>query len=333
MLYLLVLLPILVAAALAYLASQPAEFLIRRSLAMNADAGTCFARVRDLRGWADWSPWSLHDPAARLAYSPHPDQEGGYYSWDGQRIGAGRLTHERLTEPTRIDQRIRFIRPFKTENAVWWEFAAAPDGTTEVTWSMRAHLPFPLRFLTPLMTRMMEYDFELGLARLRGILDPSAERPEVRFLGPLEHPAQTALTIPYSGDLAGLIATMGDGLPRLGAHCAAMGVTPPGPAFMAYHKVNAKVTRLSCDLALPVPAGTDPGPFALKRLGGGRYYGTELQGSYQFLGPAWSAVMAHLRMVRARRDRSRPSLEIYVKDPSQTSDSNEYLTRILVPIR
>ena len=333
MLYLLVLLLILVAAALAYLASQPAEFLIRRSLLMNTDARTVFARVRDLRGWSDWSPWLLHDPAARLEYSPHPDQEGGYYSWDGQAIGAGRLTHERLMEPTRIDQRIRFIRPVKTENTVWWEFAAAADGATEVTWAMRGRLPFLLRFLTGLMTRMMEYDFELGLARLRGRLDPTAERPEIRFLGPIDHPAQTALTIPYSGDLAGLIATMGDGLPRLGAHCAAIGVTPPGPAFMAYYKVNAKVTRLRCDLALPVPEGTDPGPFALKRLGGGRYYGTELQGSYQFLGPVWSAVMAHLRMVRARRDRSRPSLELYVRDPSQTSDSNDYLTRILVPIR
>jgi DNA gyrase inhibitor GyrI len=323
---------IIIAGVLIYLATLPKDFHIRRSLTMRPDRRTVFAKVRDLRSWRDWSPWLLHEPEARLDYSPDPDQEGGWYTWDGMAIGAGRLTIVRLDEPSRIDQRLAVKRPFKSESDVWWELAETADGGTEVTWCMRGRLPFPLRFLTGLMTDMIEQDYQLGLALLRGTLDPSAERPRVRFQGATEHPSQTVLTIPYSGDLPGLIAAMTEGFPRLIGHLGAVGAAPAGSAFTAYHKVNAKARRFECEFAVPVPEGIDPGVFTLKRLGGGRYYATELQGSYDFLTPVWYSVMAHLRMHKVRQDRSRPSLEIYINDPSQVTDSNDYLTRILVPM-
>jgi DNA gyrase inhibitor GyrI len=323
---------ILLAAGLAYLAVQPATFEIRRSLTMSVDRSTVFAKVRDLRGWRDWSPWLLHEPDARLAYSPHPDQKGGFYTWDGPAIGAGRLTHLRLDEPTRIDQRLEFKRPFKAVSETWWEFAEPADGGTAVTWCMRGRLPFLLRFLTGMVSRMTGNDFELGLALLRGTLDPTAERPLVRFQGACERPAQDVLTIPFSGGLADLIATARSGFPRLDGYLAAAGATPPGPPFTVIYKANAKATQFTCDLALPVPTGVDPGEFKVKRLDGGRYFVTELQGSYQFLGPVWSSVMAHLQMHKIRRDRSRPCLEVYVNDPTKVAHSNDLLTRILVPV-
>jgi len=330
----LMILPLLIiAGVLAYLATLPDSFEVRRSLDMNVDQALVFAQVRDLRAWRDWSPWLLHEPDARLAYSDQPDEEGGYYGWDGQAIGAGQITQVRLTEPTRIDQQLRFTRPFKSTSKVWWEFAPAPDGGTRVTWCMTGRLPLLLRFMTRNMARMIEQDFELGLALLRGTLDPQAERPQVRYQGITLHQAQDALTIPYRGDLAGLITTMEGGFPRLHAHLTGLGATPTGPLFTAYHKVDPKTMQVQCDLAIPVPDGLAPGPFTRKRLGGGRYFATELQGSYAFLGPVWASAITDLRMIRLRQDRSRPALEIYVTDASQVPDSNQLLTRILVAVR
>lgn len=333
MIYLLLLLLILLAAALGYLAALPADYEVRRSLAMQVDRRSVFARVRDLRGWRDFSPWLLHEPEARLEYSPAPDQSGGWYSWDGKAIGAGRLTHDHLVEPDRIDQTITFVRPFRTRAEVRWDFAETAGGGTEVTWSMRGRLPFLLRFLTRPLARMMEQDFALGLALLRGTLDPDAERPQLRFCGATENPAQPTLTIPYDGDLPGLIAAMEDGFPRLTAHLEALGTAPTGPLFTAYHKIDNQARRFACDLAVPVPEGTDPGPFTGKHLGGGRVYATEVAGSYDFLECTWYSVMAHLQMHRLRRDSRRPSLEVYVRDPGQVTDTNDLLTRLLVPIR
>ena len=147
MIYLLFLLALIVVAALAYLFTLPADFEVRRSLLMSLDRQRVFDKVRDLTSWNEWSPWLMHEPDAKLTYSGNPDREGGSFSWDGKYIGAGTLTHVRLDAPVRIDQRIVFKRPFKSESEVWWEFADR-DGQTEVTWGMRGRMPFFLRFLT-----------------------------------------------------------------------------------------------------------------------------------------------------------------------------------------
>jgi hypothetical protein len=55
----------------------------------------------------------MHEPGTTLAFSDNPDQEGGWYTWDGKLTGAGRLTHEKLTGEEKIEQRIEFIRPLR----------------------------------------------------------------------------------------------------------------------------------------------------------------------------------------------------------------------------
>lgn len=333
MLYLVLLPPLLIiGGVLIYMVRIPAGFEARRSRVIPIDRQTLFDAVRDLRGWKSWSPWLLHEPEATITYSEEPDSAGGSYRWDGRHIGAGTLSQVRFQEPDRIDQHIVFRRPFKSQSDVWWEFKAH-EGGTEVTWGMRGRMPFALRFMAPMMSRLIAKDFDLGLAMLQGHLDPGSEHPRIRFIGPTEREPQTVITIPFSGGMEAMVETMQKGFPRLAAHLEALGSEPAGPPLTAYHKVDAKTAGFVCDLAMPIQGGTDPGPFAVKRLGGGRYFLTEVQGSYDFLDPAWHSLMSHLRMVRLRQDPNRPSLEVYENDPSRVAHSNELLTRIFVPIR
>jgi hypothetical protein len=260
-----------IALVLGYLALQPGEIRVRRSLLIKRDRAEVFNEVRDFRTWPQWSPWMLHEPDARLDYGDSPDQQGGWYAWDGKLIGAGRITHLRLEVPERIEQRIRFTRPFKSTSAVSWEFVEDPSGT-EVVWSMRGRMPFMLRFLAPIISAGVDKDYEIGLALLRARLDPSADRLQIRFIGETEYPAQSALTIPFQGSLDAMVAAMKQGLPRLASAAAERGIDAAGPLFSAYHKADPKRDHFECDIALPVPDGTDPGEFAMRRLGGGRYY-------------------------------------------------------------
>ncbi len=332
MIYLLVLVALVAVAAAAYLATLPPGFEVRRSLLMSPDRQRVFDKVRDLRSWSDWSPWLMHEPGATLTYSGNPDREGGSYSWDGKYIGAGTLTHVRLDAPTRIDQRIAFKRPFKSESEVWWEFSER-DGQTEATWGMRGRMPFYLRFMTRMMVPMIEKDYDLGLAMLRGTLDPQAERPQVRFLGETRTAPRTALTIPFSGGMDSMVKAMEEGFPRLMEHVQGQGKSPAGPPFTAYHTVNPKTMHFECDMALPVTEDVAPGSFALKRLGGGRCFSVDVQGSYSFLELAWYSVIAHLRMHKIKQDPSRPSMETYENDSGSVAHSNDIRTRLEVPIR
>lgn len=327
----LILLVAVIAMALLYLASLEGRYTVRRSLKINAEPKAVFDKLRDLKSWTFWSPWLMHEPEAKLAYSETPDQEGGWYSWDGRTIGAGKLTHARFTGETRIDQRLEFVRPFKSGCRVWWELEPA-DGGTLLHWNMAGCMPLLLRFMAKKMPEHIGKDFETGLHRLNATLDPDAETPHISFDGPVHLPDQSALTIHYQGHLDGLIRAMSEGFPRLGRYVEAHGLKTACYPFTVFHKVDLKKMHFNCDMAMPVPATTHSTEFVLKTCKGGHFYKTTLKGDYKFLELAWFQAYSHLHMQKIRPQRHRASMEVYRNDPRTVSHTNEIVTAIYIPI-
>lgn len=321
-----------VAAAGVYLARLPKTYVVRRSLSIGADRARVFARIRDFRTWGDWSPWLLHEPHARLTFSPDPDQEGGFYDWDGRHIGAGRIRNQRFDGQSRIDQTLEFRRPFKSRSAVWWELAETGAGT-ELTWSMQGQMPLPLRPMIPMMREQIGKDFELGLALLRGVLDPEAGGPRIRFAGEVPLEPCSALTIPFAGGIDEMVAAMERGFPRLAGYLAEQGGVPTAPPFSAYHKVDIRKQRFECDIAMPAADRVPAGDFVRKSFAGGRCFKVELTGSYDHLPLAWHAAIGHLRMLKLKIDKSRPMLEVYENDPSAVEDGKALRTALYIPLR
>ena len=336
MLYLLALPLLIILGVLIFLLLQPGEINVRRSLRIRCTPEDAFEQVRDQRGWRKWSPWLLHEPGAQLSYSEAPSEPGGWYAWNGQRIGAGCITHVALHPPARIEQRIDVKRPLKLTGAVSWELVPTEqDGApaTDVHWTLRGRMPFLLRFLAPMLSQLIGKDFQLGLVRLRALLDPAAPKLEIRLPGTTELPAQTALTIGFNGGVKDMAQAMEAGFGRIRAALAERGVEPTGPAFTAYYLAAPKAGRFRCDIAVPVPAGTEAGELAVKDLPGGPCQATEVAGSYDFLDLAWHAVMAHLRITKRQWDRSRPALEVYVSGPESVAGDDALMTHIYVPIK
>ncbi|MEY6432587.1 SRPBCC family protein [Thioalkalicoccus limnaeus] len=334
MLYLLLPPLIVFAVVFLFLASKPKDFLVRRSLVIDRDRQAIFDAVRNLKTWKDWSPWLLHEPNARLTYSedPKPNREGGSYRWHGHHIGLGHLTNVRFEEPVRIEQRIVSSRPFRYRGTIQWEFTKV-DGGTEVTWTLNGVMPFAFRAMGPMLSRLLRKDYDLGLAMLRGHLDPKADHPRIRFIGQMERKPLTAITVPFHGSIHEMVEQMRADFPRLAAHLDAIGVKPAGAPFTAYRKVDEQGLNFDCDFGIPIPDGTDPGEFQIKTFDGGRYYQTDLQGSYDYLEATWYSLTSHLRLVRVAQDKTRPSLEIYKVGPDKAAHGNEILTQIFVAVR
>jgi len=335
MLYILLPPILIIGAVVLFLAFQPGELNLRRSVMIRCPQRAAFDAVRDLRGWAAWSPWLLHEPDAVLGYSDEPEAVGGWYDWDGQLIGAGRISQVALHAPERIEQRLVFRRPYKATSAVTWEFAERElDGApaTEVFWTLRGRMPFLLRFMAPILSAALAKDVELGLVLLRARLEADAPRLSIGFEADTELARRTAWTIPVEGGLEDLKQAMASGFPRLMDTAAARGIEPTAPPFTAYHAVDPKAGRFRCDIALPVPPGSDGGDLELKELPGGRFQSTLMHGSSDFLDLVWHAVMGHVRMRKAIWDRSRPCYEVYLNDPGQVG-ADELQTRILVPLK
>ncbi len=329
---LVIVLVLIVLAGLVYLTSLDGSYQVRRSQLINADIETVFDKVRDFKSWAEWNPWLMHEPQTKLEFSDNCMDEGGFYTWDGQWVGAGLLRHETFDCPHRIDQHLEFTRPFKSVCSVGFEFDRK-DGQTEITWVMRGKMPFLFRFMTQKTKDMIAKDYELGLAMLNGRLDSNANRPEIRFEGDVTLAPFHSLCKGFEGAQHEMERAMEFGFPKLEDYIVQTHGIITGSPFTAYHKVNLKTLTFVCDMAIPVAEGIEPGEYELKDLGGGQFYKVCLKGSYEFLGSAWYAAIAHVKMLKLKYDSQRASLEVYENDPRTVSSINELETTLYVAIK
>jgi Polyketide cyclase / dehydrase and lipid transport/GyrI-like small molecule binding domain len=326
-------LALLIIAALAglwWLNSLPAGYSVSRQMRIQAPKEVVFDYVRDFKNWPQWSPWLIHEPGAALTYDRPNEIEGGY-SWSGQIIGAGSLEHRMIFPHEKMEMRISFLRPFKSQAHIFWNFEAVEENgvaATEVTWKMESALPLWLRPLRGMMEHMIGSDFALGLYQLRGQLDAQAERPRLSFEGACTRPALTCLAQRYSGSLMEMGEVMRTAYPAL---CAAAADRISAEPLAAYHQVDLKKLTTVCDMAVPVNKSLpNENTLLIKE---GSFFKVRLEGSYEFLACAWTSAQAHVRMKKIKVDKRRPSLEVYLNDPASVKHSNELITELYIPIR
>jgi len=319
---------VILLAALAYLLGLDGRFRVQRRLEIDAPAQFAFEAVADLKSWPEWSPWLLHEPDCELLFSDDCRQAGGHYSWNGERVGAGKLTHLELRPNAAIAQQIEFRRPFRARHRVAWNFESRGEKTL-TSWEMSGRMPFLLRFMAARIEPLIGRDYELGLALLNGYLNADAEHPRLVFDGREQLEDFSYWSIPCNGNLRQLEASREPGLEALVR--SAEGKT--GLGLTLYHRFDPYAARYQAEIAIPVGAGTPSSNYTRRECSGGAYFRLTLRGSHRFLPLGWHALYSHCRMRRLKLDRSRPALEIYHDAPLQTADSNRVTTALYAPLK
>ena len=160
---------VVVGMLLAYAATRPAEFLIQRTVTIDAPAERVFLLINDLDNWRQWSPWEDKDPAMRRERAGADEGPGSTYAWSGNaEVGTGRMEITGSESPRQVVLRLDFAAPMEAHNQV--EFLLAPSGTaTQVTWSMTGRNNFlgKLAGMFIDVEGMVGRDFETGLANLK----------------------------------------------------------------------------------------------------------------------------------------------------------------------
>jgi uncharacterized protein YndB with AHSA1/START domain len=165
----LIVIAVLLAALLIYVATRPDTFRIERSIGIQATPEKVFALINDLRAWSRWSPWERKDPGMQRSFSGPDSGQGAAYAWEGNKnVGSGRMEIVETSPPSRIVIKLDFMKPFEAHNTV--EFSVQPQGTaTQVTWAMFGPMPYLSKLMTTFfsMDKMCGKDFEAGLAQLK----------------------------------------------------------------------------------------------------------------------------------------------------------------------
>lgn len=281
--------------------------------------------IEDFEQWPLWSPWLLHDPNASLQFD-RPRKLGGSYSWQGRRIGAGRITHSARPDPHTLHMQLQFLRPFKASAKACFEVQAQGDPQSQVRWSMSGKLPIFLLAMKATLQDLMRKDFELGLARLAGVLNPQAPHPRIEFAELAERASFHALSQRQTTTLQALPQVFAQAMPMLKAQAGDACTQPP---LGVYHRIDAKTGAVDLEVAYPV-AADHPGATLVR---GGHYFRVILKGDYRFLRLAWHAAYGQARMRKLKWDARSPALERYLSDPATTADSNDWLTELYLPVR
>ena len=311
-----------------YLASLDGNYRVKRERVIQAPLQDVFAAIIDFKSWPHWSPWLMHEADAKIEYSENYQQEGGYYTWEGKIVGAGRLTHLGINPGRSINQQIEFTRPFKSVNQVNWRVESNEEGT-RVSWEMVGSMPFFFRFMARQMEPMIGRDYELGLALLNGYLNDNAPHPKISFIGSETLDDFSYWAIPLNGNLRQLETARKNDIAILEA--AAGGKS--GLALTIYHQLDSLQSLYNAEIAIPVSENMPRSNYTRRVFKGGRYFKMTLHGDHEFLPLAWHALTSHCRMHKFKLDKKRPSIEIYHDDPAECEHSNQVSTVLYIAIK
>lgn len=325
---------VLIALAIAaYLFTRPQPFEVQHSQHIQAPPEEVYNKLKDLESWAEWSPWVIYELDCKFEYSETGGEEGSWYSWDGQRIGAGSLEILELMPPNGIEAKLVFKRPHRATNAISFRINPAGVGS-EVSWKMQGQMPLMLKAMIPRIVKMLQSDFEIGLIRLSALLDTEAAGMRLEFPGTVDLPAQSYVSRAFEADVEDLPEVMSKGFADLWEQMnQSSELQPCGPAFTAIHSASKQGAFFKGDMGIPIAPREASSEFSVRRYPGGKYLHMRYTGPYEHLRLAWHCAFANMNMSKAKLDLRRPWLEVYENNPSAVEDPRDLKTSIYLPIK
>lgn len=152
----------------------PNDFVVRRSVVVDATPERLYALIGDLRMWPEWGPWAAADESLAVELGPKTSGVGASQKWTGK-DGDGRLV---ITEadPQRGVWFDLFFNQDAFVNKSAIRYVEAPGGY-EVYWEMSGKVDVPILggFLAPTMDDIVGPMFADGLEKLKAIAEAPAE--------------------------------------------------------------------------------------------------------------------------------------------------------------
>ena len=88
-------------------------------------------------------------------------------------VGKGEQEITGIVEGERIDYELRFVEPFESKEHAYMILESVSENQTKVIWGFKGKMPYPMNIMMLFMDfeEMIGNDFEIGLARLKEIME------------------------------------------------------------------------------------------------------------------------------------------------------------------
>jgi hypothetical protein len=164
---LLLLIVVVAVAFVGYGMTLDTKYHFERSVVIKADKDDIHEWVGDIRKWDEWGPWREEDPAMKITYGEKTEGVGASESWEGEKIGKGKLEFTAADPETGIKYKLQISDFPWTSGEVRYE--DAPEGATKVTWTFDSEpeVGFFSRYFYTFGGDSMNEMFEKGLSNLK----------------------------------------------------------------------------------------------------------------------------------------------------------------------
>ncbi len=328
----LIIVGVLVAAILIVPLFSPATAKVNAETEIALEPAAIFPTVASFIDRYEWDPWMTQDSTADARIEPAAGYVGSTYSWEGQKVGAGRMEVISVKENEYIESSLWF-GDMETPSLVEWNFEAVTGGT-RVVWSFSQETTYPFGRLGMMFGKVfLKQSFELGLANLKEFMESMPKKNSV--LGSISVETLEAFNA-LVADGAGTMETIGEQLGELFgliyAEVEAQQLQISGPGFVQYldydestghsnYRAGFRVSSLGKDAGIIV-AVAYPEMKVIQAMHTGAY--EEFTTSYDKIGEYISSNALEV---------SGETFEFYVTGMMQESDNSKWETLIAFPLK
>ena len=148
----------------------PTNYLVSRSIMIDAPASEIHTNINNLEKWPSWSPWIEDDPTLKVTIGDISSGVGASQSWVGK-DGGGSLVFTSSDPNKGVNYDLEFDQgQYKCKS----NFIYVPkEGGTEVIWEMSGNMDIPViggYFASTMDTFVGKY-FEKGLVNLKNVVE------------------------------------------------------------------------------------------------------------------------------------------------------------------
>jgi hypothetical protein len=150
------------------------DYAVERSVVIDRPRQEVFDYVSLLRNQNVYSKWTELDPGQEFTYSGTDGTVGFISAWKGNKdVGEGEQEITAVTDGHRMDTRLRFIKPFKSESDTYLITEELGPEQTRVRWGFTGRMNYPMNlFLLVMdMEEAIGSDLDYGLQKLKTLLE------------------------------------------------------------------------------------------------------------------------------------------------------------------
>jgi len=304
---------------------------IERSILINAPLEKVFKVVNDFHTWTTWSPWLVAEPEAKVTVR----EDGKYYEWEGDIVGAGEMTITNEVENESVDIDLMFLKPWKSKAKVAFMMKQEGDAV-RLAWIMDSSLPFFLFWMKNMTEAMIGNDYVRGLTMLKDYAETGEVPATMTVKGIENFDGKKYIGIKHNS-LA--ISEIGSAMEKDYTTLMTFAMenhadNVDGEAFTIYHKWDMAKGQTSYTACVPMkeipadlPTGVITGSVPATKV-----HVIHQKAPYRYTGNIWSAQYMRQRNKKFKMNKSIDPMERYLNSQTNTPE-NDLETEVLFPVK